>query len=820
MREEFFIFSLTFILINFKSVSPTAVVLPIDDYRMPCISFESALQIVKIRNSPPSLLEMSFKTDMDKAYRQRYGPTSHEQDKHAETYNCALRVEQEINNIIVKFLTKVDELLKLRRESFVSDGKNFEPKLQRTNRQISRPGSEGVDLDFESKDHHSESFNIRQIMSNVEDRLPFVYNETWLERRLQDDLSRGTDSTESDRMTDASKRRTKREPLSTIAILLSIASLTATTAGGLYLGARLEKLVDYVDELTNIVNNDWQNLKISVNDLTLLRNSFGSVCAGAQYLQKSMRQLVKNNLCHVQQARLLFELRDIANKLNGIYENFLHGTMSSDILPLSILKELFKQSDLERGLISAALPSTFYRGTSLSLLSVNKAKMSISLLFVAPRVEREAAFRQLKIHTVSSTIEIDDIIFDRVLDIDQKEFAMPIDLYDKKGENMNLTAADIHRLKIPLECTFTNGMYACRNFGTIGSDLSLCLEAIFAQKWSKIMNQCDVRLIPQNRHHVVSISHGATGLLISTMSRNRIFGEDIAKPLHYQKEDLTKMATRDNRGLCVWVSAHFSRILIYDDKNKLIETVNQDNRILVRNAHVEEITQFTSNHFAYYDRSAELPDGHTINFTGYYAEVLNNWKDINEVPRPHFHMKSHSNTFLIIAVTMATFILALYLIKMVKCIRRKRARPTVGDAEDAAARLQRVAIDDDQSPPETDRPTSNQSPPCKRRLNFDDIQDDQEPDRTVRKSVHTSEQPEGAACSELGGHVHFDPSKHPDVFYHTLEGDPRENDQRFILGRNSKPPPRKPQRKPQPLIAPRQNKELQAKGPEKKNICL
>ena len=106
MREEFFIFSLTFILINFKSVSPTAVVLPIDDYRMPCISFESALQIVKIRNSPPSLLEMSFKTDMDKAYRQRYGPTSHEQDKHAETYNCALRVEQEINNIIVKFLTK------------------------------------------------------------------------------------------------------------------------------------------------------------------------------------------------------------------------------------------------------------------------------------------------------------------------------------------------------------------------------------------------------------------------------------------------------------------------------------------------------------------------------------------------------------------------------------------------------------------------------------------------------------------------------------------------------------------------------------------
>ena len=102
--EDFFIFVLTFILIYFKEVTPSAVVLPIENYRMPCVSIEYALNIVRVRNSPPSILDMSFKIDMDEAYRQRYGPTSNSQDRHSETYNCAMKIEPEISGIVDNFL--------------------------------------------------------------------------------------------------------------------------------------------------------------------------------------------------------------------------------------------------------------------------------------------------------------------------------------------------------------------------------------------------------------------------------------------------------------------------------------------------------------------------------------------------------------------------------------------------------------------------------------------------------------------------------------------------------------------------------------------
>ena len=143
-------------------------------------------------------------------------------------------------------------------------------------------------------------------------------------------------------------------------------------------------------------------------------------------MTKVIQKLLNYNLCHIQQSNLILEMRSIAARLDAIFENLVNGRFSTKILPLSLLKEIFSQSSLSSGVLSGAIPTTFYQGASLSVLSADREKKSVTLLFVSPRIERSPSYRVLRLHSVSGTISLNGRIYDRVFGFDEEEIAIPL----------------------------------------------------------------------------------------------------------------------------------------------------------------------------------------------------------------------------------------------------------------------------------------------------------------------------------------------------------------------------------------------------------
>ena len=671
---------LTFFL---KNIDSSAVTIPIADPRAPCISIEMALPIVKIQNSPPSSLDMSFRFDVKKLYTERYGPNAATSKNHEKTYNCALQVGTEINKLIDSFIMRVIGLIKLRRESYLSDGLNYKTTDKQTTARLKRQNSDGLISSNETSDlFDEERTHLREAIAKTNERWSF--DEHWLDDQIRSDLTGGTNSTTFGDI----NIRNKRDPASVISIIISLIALSAAASSSLFLGARLEKLVDYVDSLSKAVEGDWQSLQVGFKNLILLKDGYGSMAAGAHYMSQTIRRLMNYNLCHIQQTRLFFELRAIANRLDSIFESLVFGKFDTKILPLPLLQEIFTHSSIADDVLSKAVPTTFYQGASLSVLSANKEKQSVRLIFIAPRIEREPSYRVLKIHSVSSTISVNNRIYDRVFNFDVDKIAIPVDLYEKHHSDMMLSAAEVQHLRVPTECTFTNGLFGCRNFLSLPSQISSCLTAIFSRDWHKMLQQCQIKLVPQPQHHRISTSSGSTGMLVSCESTTRIFGLDYQKSTHYQKEELTKMATRDkSSSLCAWVPLHFSKIQFTDSKGNKLDEVEQDTKLLIKNGLVQDIANFETKHFHYTPRILKLDNMSLLNFTGFMSDIESKWGNIGTHNLPVFNMKSTFGYFEIGLAIVVSLILCLYLIKFLRCIRRRIARPTAGEASAARAQI-------------------------------------------------------------------------------------------------------------------------------------
>ena len=675
-----------FLIFFFKIVQPSAVTINIPDPRAPCISLEMALPIVKIQNSPPSTLDMSFDFDMKTLYSQRYGQKAPTSDNHKEVFKCATQVGEEISKLIDSFILRVIDLIELRQESYLTDGENYNDANKQTNEPRRRETRSGMDprsnRSFPGLSEGEKS-HLREAIELTNEQWSF--SDHWLDEQIRSDLSGGTNSTEFGDI----KIRNKRDPATFISIVISLIALTATASTSLFLGARLEKLVDYVDSLSKAVEGDWQSIQVGFKNLILLKDGYGSMAAGAHYMSQTIRRLLEYNLCHIQQTRLFFEMRAIANRLDGIFESLVLGKFSTKILPLPLLKEIFSQSSIADDVLSKAVPTSFYQGASLSVLSADRAKKSVRLIFVAPRSEREPSYRVLKVHSVSSTISVNGRIFDRVFSFDADKIAIPIDLYEKHHDDMVLSAAEVQQLRIPTECSFTNGLFGCRNFLSLPSQVSSCLAAVFARDWPKMQSQCRIRMIPQAHHHPVSTSSGSTGMLLSCVSTYRLYGIDHTKSKHYQREDLTKMATRDaSTSLCVWVPLHFSKIQILDDQGNRLDEIEQDTKLMIRNGLVRDITDYETKHFHYFQRQVTMDNMSLLNFTGRYEDINSHWGNIGKHDLPVFDMNEERKIFLEIGLAVVVaFILCLYLAKLAMCLRRRYARPTAGQAGRARAQI-------------------------------------------------------------------------------------------------------------------------------------
>ena len=138
---------------------------------------------------------------------------------------------------------------------------------------------------FGTTDRGSEEEKVRDLIEKVNEITPFVLDQRWLANRIRREISGQTmvqtNGTGDD--LDGTRERVKRtDPITFINTVISVSALASSIGSSIYLSNRLERLIDYIDQLSQAVKMQTANQKSIYDDAVVLRDSQGLLALGLQ----------------------------------------------------------------------------------------------------------------------------------------------------------------------------------------------------------------------------------------------------------------------------------------------------------------------------------------------------------------------------------------------------------------------------------------------------------------------------------------------------------------------------------------------------------
>ena len=638
-----------------------------------CVAIETSYPISKILSSSPSSVAMNFAISPKTDYEAQYGPGSTDRADHQNHYQCFLKISEQINLIINNFLIEVANYIDYRKSAYLEGiSKNMRRDIAQdgplTENPLALPAFEP-----RGKGEKGEKIGSQEIESLIEEmsRVPFVRNPEWIAERLRREISGETETNDTQGIWSDDRRRFRRDPVSFVATVIAISSMCVSIGSTVYLSNRLEKLIDYVNDLSNSLEDVFANQKRIKNNLLIIKDAQGLTSLGIDQMGSTMKRFLAKNACRIEQTRLIMDLREIASKLDTMLNDIVSGTASMRLFPLELLKEMFKRTKNYRHTLVSTMPTTFFKDSAISVLKVDKSKQTLTLLLIAPRIERISSYQLIVIRSVETSFSVNGIIYGKRLHFDNDQYALPIKIYNDKKKSMNLTMAEIEQMRIPLDCMIENGVYMCRNFISISNREKFCILNLSQHKKEGIAKYCIMKTEKLGSHVNVSHSIGHTGTLLQLKKGLRLLGRDPNRGKLYQQDELTRMKDRD-KSICIWAAAHYNSLQIVSTDGQVIETIKKDNKLFLKNAMLGHMTQFGTQHYSYIDDfMSNLTDIQFLNFTGIYDNVTKHWQTIKNVVIRHFDMTSRFGTFQIIAITSIATLGGFLLFKGFLFIRRK-----------------------------------------------------------------------------------------------------------------------------------------------------
>ena len=663
-----------------------------------CACFESSYMISRILDSAPILLELDFSMNVSREYERAWGKKSLtvNKDEHAEHFKCATKIASSIDKLSTHFVSRVEDLIKIREDSYISNlvgGKKRD--VERTDESTRQKRSRDALMEsFGTTDRGSKEEKVRDLIEKVNEITPFVLDQRWLANRIRREISGQTmvqtNGTGDD--LDGTRGRVKRtDPITFINTIISVSALASSIGSSIYLSNRLERLIDYIDQLSQAVEMQTANQKSIYDDAVVLRDSQGLLALGLQQMGGVLTQLIDENACIMDQTEILFELRDIANRFSQIESDLMSGIVTTRLITMAMLKQIFKHSSFARLTYLSSIPTIFYRESAVSVLKTDIKRKVITLLLISPRVEKEPRYQLITLHGIDTSFKIGKKIYNKRLIFEQNNYAIPIEIYNKHRTDMNLTLREINEMRIPIDCFINNGIYQCHNFISIDRNSVLCFYALIRHSYSDILFRCQFKMTEVNSYKDVSHSQGATGILISIRGQLKIYGQDNNRNTMFKKDELTKMKGKEPA--CVWIPSIFS-VLTIEKNGKVIEEIRTENHLYLRNPVVGSILNFNKRHFNFFKENISSINGTVFNFTGITSDVQAHWKTIKEIVLKKFNMNKNFSILDIAIITVMALLGGFCIFKVSKCIldykRKQRRQNSYGESSDLG---QNVAYD-------------------------------------------------------------------------------------------------------------------------------
>ena len=650
---------------------------------MGCTCFEASYAVSRILDSAPVTLEMSFQLNVSREYERAWGRESltSKKDEHAEHFKCAKKIASSVDELTTRFIERIETMLKIREDSYLSTmikEKREAPHTDETAR--SEQGTNAL-MNFDGLDRGSEEGQISEMKRKINEETSFVLDQRWLADRIRREVSGQT-------RTNDTVSRVKRNPWTFVSTVISVVALASSVGSSIYLSNRLERLIDYIDDLSQSVEKSWINQKNIYDDAVVLKDSQGLIALGLKQMSGVLERLIDANACIMDQTEILFELRDIANRFSLIESDLMMGTVTTRLISLPMLKEIFKYSSFEDETYLSSVPTIFFRQSAVSVLKTDKKDKTIALLLISPRVERQPSYQLITLHGIDTSFKINGQIYNKRLIFEQRNYAVPMEIYNRHRSDMNLTLSEISQIRIPINCFVNSGIYQCHNFVTLDRDAKLCLFALLQHDYDTIMSRCQMKVTKVDSFNDVSHSQGATGVLLSLRGNLRVYGSDSNQATMFKKDELTKM--KSLLPVCLWVPSFFSEITV-ENNGKVIESIKTENHLFLRNPVLGSILNFDKNHFRYYRENLTASKSQIFNFTGITDDINAHWKTIKDIALRKFRLNDGFSVFEIIVITTATLVGGIFTFKLVKCIlnrrRKQRRENSYGESADLGQRV-------------------------------------------------------------------------------------------------------------------------------------
>ena len=270
--------------------------------------------------------------------------------------------------------------------------------------------------------------------------------------------------------------------------------------------------------------------------------------------------------CTILRLGVQHERQQLASKTSQFADNVITGQLTTNIVPVELLKHLMTASNLFTDTLLETNPLYFYRAATFSVLDVDVEKRKVRLLFGIPRISKEPEFVRINVLSPSTAITMNGRLV-------ETEVKFPTDLYlpfnltkSDKFSISNLTDSQVKSLKRLTDCdSFIDKMFCKTVLEPEESELR-CLKNMLQGR--AIDDFCNVRHTAVEIAPLATYDKGQSGLVLSAPSEPTIFGTDTDG----KKERLTLAKEDAKHGICIYVP----------DRFETIEVIGRDRKVTIR----------------------------------------------------------------------------------------------------------------------------------------------------------------------------------------------------------------------------------------------
>ena len=323
---------------------------------------------------------------------------------------------------------------------------------------------------------------------------------------------------------------------------------------GIYFGMSIQSLSRYVEQLERRMINEEEFSDSIARNTKLLQHEGETIGLKTNIISTSFLRFRLLATCNLFRIAQTVEKNRLYARMDSFANSIIGGKLNPRVLPIDLLGEILKDSNLLAGSLLEKNPLAIYNEASISLRSINREKYTVTILLAIPKINSQADFMSLNI------ISPKTVVFDGIKH-KSLQLQLPTNLFVPRS--LFLSAE-----KFPLEkdedfdgirklgdCNWVEEARICSNVFPLTVVEKDCLRSAVLGIPSN--GACHMKQGVVSAEPTFSVEEGEMGVLISAPDSFSIFGVTGKK-----KERLSVAAKHSDRRICLYIPSRYDVIKI------------------------------------------------------------------------------------------------------------------------------------------------------------------------------------------------------------------------------------------------------------------